>query len=44
MIPYAWTTDDDEVAFDAITVGIGDEGPALLCTGLTLSEITANTY
>lgn len=44
MTPYAWTTDDDEVAFDAITVGIGDDAPALIDAGLTPVEPLANVY
>lgn len=42
--PYSWTTDDDEVALDAITVGIGDDGPALIAAGLPVPEPTANVY
>lgn len=44
MKPYDWTTDDDEVALDAITVGIGDDGPALVTAGFTPVEPTANLY
>lgn len=44
MTPYAWTTDDDEVAFDAITVGIGDDAPALIAAGMTPPEPLANIY
>lgn len=44
MIPYAWTTDDDEIALDAITVGIGDDAPALIAAGMTPSEPLANVY
>ena len=44
MIPYAWTTDDDEIAMDAITVGIGDDAPALIAAGMTPSEPLANVY
>lgn len=42
--PYPWTTDEDEVAFDAITVGIGDDGPALVDADLHVPEPTANVY
>lgn len=44
MTIYQWTTDDDEVALDAITVGIGDDSPALIDAGLTPAEPTANIY
>ena len=43
-LPYQWTTDDDEVALDAITVGIGDDSPALIEAGMTPVEPTANIY
>ncbi len=41
---YQWTTDDDEVALDAIIVGIGDDSPALMEAGATPVEPTANIY
>lgn len=41
---YQWTTDDDEVALDAITVGIGDDSPALIDAGTTPVEPTASIY
>lgn len=44
MTLYAWTTDDDEVALDAITVGIGNDGPALIAAGMTPAEPLANIY
>lgn len=44
MTVYAWTTDDDEVALDAITVGIGDDSPALIAAGMSPVEPTANVY
>lgn len=44
MEPYSWTTDEDEVALDAITVGIGDDGPALVEAGASEVEPTANVY
>jgi hypothetical protein len=44
MTPYQWTTDDDEVALDAITVGIGDDSPALIEAGMTPVEPMANIY
>lgn len=44
MIVYAWTTDDHEVALDAITVGIDDHGPALVTAGFTPVEPMANLY
>lgn len=39
MTVYQWTTDDDEVAFDAITVGIG--APP---RGFDPVELTASVY
>jgi hypothetical protein len=42
--PYAWTTDEDEVALDAITVGIGDDRSALMEAGLTPAEPMASIY
>lgn len=44
MTVYHWTTDDDEVALDAITVGIGDDSSALLELGITPAEPLANIY
>lgn len=44
MTVYAWTTDDDEVALDAITVGIGDDSVALAAAGMTPAEPTASIY
>jgi hypothetical protein len=39
-----WTTDDDEVAFDAVIVGIGSDGPALEDIGLTAEPVLASVY
>lgn len=44
MTIYQWTTDDDEVALDAITVGIGDDSPYLIDVGATPVEPVANIY
>lgn len=44
MITYQWTTDDDEVALDAITVGIDDDSPYLFDVGATPVEPVANIY
>jgi hypothetical protein len=41
---FQWTTDDDEVALDAITVGIGDDSPAMIEACMRLVEPTANVY
>jgi hypothetical protein len=41
---YQWTTDDDEIALDAITVGIGSDAPALEAAGLHVPEVTASIY
>jgi hypothetical protein len=39
---YQWTTDDDEVAFDAITVSIGSDAEVLEAIGLEPGEPTAS--
>jgi len=44
MTVYQWTDDDDEVAFDAVIVGIGSDGPALEDAGLTAEPVLANVY
>lgn len=44
MTPYHWTWDDDEVALDAITVGIGNDSPALINAGMGPVEPTGNIY
>lgn len=44
MSPYSWTTDDDEVAVDAITVGIVDESPAPIGAGMPPVEPLANVF
>jgi hypothetical protein len=41
---YQWTDDDDEVAFDAITVGIGGDTAVLDKLGLTVPETVASVY
>mgnify|MGYP000335694499 CR=1 FL=1 len=42
ILPYQWTTDDDEIAHDAIMVGIGDDSPTLIAAELSPVETTAN--
>ena len=44
MTIYAWTTDNDDVAFDAITVVIGAGSPALIVAGLTSAYHLANIF
>ncbi|MHA6731600.1 hypothetical protein [Devosia sp. A369] len=44
MPPYLWTTDDDEVALDAVTVGIGFDSTALLAADLQAELHTAKVY
>ena len=44
MTVYQWTDDDDEVAFDAVIVGIGSDGPALEARGFTAVPATASVY
>lgn len=41
---YQWTTDDDEIALDAIIVGIGGTSMEMLMAGLTYVEPTASIY
>jgi hypothetical protein len=41
---YQWTTDDDEIALNAITVGIGRDAPALATAGIETGEPTASIY
>jgi hypothetical protein len=44
MTTYAWTTDDDEVSFDSIMVGIGDDSAALIAAGTSPVEPVASVY
>jgi hypothetical protein len=41
---YQWTTDDDEIAEDAIMVGIGGVDLAMLSIGIGYEEPTADIY
>ena len=41
---YAWTTRDDEIAEDAIIVGIGGTSAEMLVVGLSYVEPTASIY
>jgi hypothetical protein len=41
---YAWTTHDDEIAEDAIIVGIGGTSTDMLLAGLSYVEPTASIY
>lgn len=41
---YAWTTHDDEIAEDAIIVGIGGTSADMLLAGLPYVEPTASIY
>lgn len=41
---YQWTTNDDEIADDAIIVGIGGTSTAMIAAGLTYVEPTASIY
>lgn len=41
---YAWTTRDDEIAEDAIIVGIGGTSAEMLMAGMTYVEPTASIY
>ncbi|WP_127752703.1 hypothetical protein [Devosia sp. 1566] len=42
--PYQWTDDDDEVALDAITVGVGGDTAVLEKLGLIVPETVASIY
>ena len=44
MTIWPWTDDDDEVAFDAITVGIGSDTAVLESLGLSSPETVASVY
>lgn len=44
MTAYAWTTDDDEVALDAIIVGIGSDEKAFTAAGIDYGEVLASVY
>ena len=41
---YQWTTDDDEVALDAIIVGIGSDEAAFSAAGIEFGEVVASIY
>lgn len=43
-LPYQWTTDDDEIAEDAIIVGIGGTSTDMIAAGLSYVEPTASIY
>ena len=43
-MPYAWTTDDDEVALDAIIVGIGSDEKAFTTAGIDYGEVLASIH
>lgn len=42
--PYRWTSDPDELATDAIMVGIGAPNSEMIAAGLSYSEPTAGIY
>lgn len=44
MTIYSWTTDDDEVALDAIIVGIGSDEKAFTAAGIDYGEVVASIY
>lgn len=44
VMPYAWTTDDDEVALDAIIVGIGSDEKAFTTAGIDYGEVLASIH
>jgi len=41
---YQWTTNDDEIADDAIIVGIGGTSTDMIAAGLSYVEPTASIY
>lgn len=44
MMPYAWTTYDDELDESAIIVGIGGADTSIIAMGLSHTEPTADVY
>lgn len=44
MTVYQWTTDDDEVALDAIIVSIGSDEKAFTAAGIEFGEVLASIY
>jgi hypothetical protein len=42
--PYQWTADDDEIALDAIIVGIGSDEKAFSAFGIEYGEVLASIY
>lgn len=44
MIPYQWSADDDEVALDAIIVGIAVDKKAFTAEGIEYGPVTASIY
>ena len=44
MRTYQWTDDDDEVATDAVIVGIGSDTHALEAAGMTAEPTLASVY
>ncbi|MET3924628.1 hypothetical protein [Devosia sp. 2618] len=44
MSPYAWSTDDDEVALDAIIIGIASDEKAFTAAGIYYGPVTASIY
>lgn len=39
---YQWSDDDDEIAFDAVTVGIGSDAAAFAAAGMVYGEQRAS--
>lgn len=44
MTVYQWTDDDEDVATDAVIVGIGSDGPVLEASGPTAAPTLASVY
>jgi hypothetical protein len=44
LTEYQWTADDDEVALDAIIVGIGSDEKAFSAAGIEYGEVLASIY
>ena len=44
MSVYAWSTDDDEIAPDAVIVGVSGTSSEMLSIGLSYVEPTASIY
>lgn len=44
MPPFQWSSDDDDVALDAIIVGIGSDERSFSAAGIEFGEVLASIY